>query len=149
MSSDAGIELSAQIALSLGDIATAMQQEQAWRRRCAGAIQQVPVISNQVNGSGTIDTPDALAVKTGYIWGLRRLSCYGFSAGTVTVYIGAAGGEVLFPFDQAGTATFGRGEMLLMPGDRLVAVGAGITGTFQLQGRADCFEQWYLPYYIG
>lgn len=147
MTAEIGIELD--LAAQLGRVADAMERAERWRVKCAGALQQLPVFSPVLNGSGTIDSPDGLMAKTGYHWSIRRLSAVGFTAGTVTVYNSAAGGEVLFPFAQAGTATFGRGEMLLQPGDRLVAVCAGITGTVQLTGRADCFESWYLPYYIG
>lgn len=147
MTAEVSFELG--LAAQLGRVADALERAEAFRVKCAGALQQVPLFSPVLAGSGTIDSPDALMAKTGYHWSIRRLSAVGFTAGTVTVYNSAAGGEVLFPFAQAGTATFGRGEMLLQPGDRLVAVCAGIAGSVQLTGRADCFETWYLPHYIG
>ncbi len=137
------------ISLEIGALRASLSAEQDWRKRCAGAMQQVPIVSAQVSGDGTIDQADALMAKTGYIWSVRRLTCSGFTAGTVTVYKNISGGEPVAPYPQAGMFTFGRGEVLLMPGERLVAVGTGIVGTFQLWGAADCFEQWYLPYYIG
>lgn len=145
----ADLEIAAQLDARLGSLAAGIKAEQDWRRKCAGAIQQVPIVSTQLAGSGTIDQPDAMMAKTGYIWGIRRLTVTGFSAGTVTIYKNAAGGEPVAPFPAAAVFTYGKGQLLLMPGERLVIVGSGITGTVQLWGTADCFESWYLPYYLG
>ena len=146
----AEISFEANLSAQLGRVASALEAAEQWRRKCAGAMQQVPIVSNQQVGSGILDQADALMAKTGYIWSVRRLTCYGFSAGTVTVFKNSALGEPVAPFLTSGAVfTLGRGELLLMPGERLVAVGTGITGTFQLAGAADCFESWYLPNYIG
>lgn len=145
----AGLEVDASLAVQLGRVADALELAERWRVKCMGALQQVPIASEQVSGDGTIDQPDALMAKTGYMWSVRRLTCYGFTAGSVTVYKNIAGGEPVAPYPAAAVFTFGRGELLLKPGERLIAVGTGITGTFQLWGDADCFEQWYLPHYIG
>lgn len=147
MTADLGF--AADIAVQLGRVADGLQAAERYRVRCMGALQRVPVVSTVVEGSGTIDQPDALGAKTGYYWSIRRLTCYGFSAGLVTVYRNIAGGEPLVPYPQTGVATFGRGEMMLAPGERMIAVGTGITGSFQLVGEADCFESWYLPEYVG
>ncbi len=147
--SEPTLEVFAQLGVQLGRVADGLEAAERYRVRCRGALQQVPIFSPVLAGSGTIDQPDALECKTGFHWGIRRLAAVGFTAGTVTVFNSAAGGEVIVPFDQAGVATFGRGEVLLQPGDRLVAVASGITGTVQLTGRADCFETWYLAEYIG
>src|SRR5215469_16316192 len=54
---------------------------------------------------------------------------------------------------QAGTFTFGRGEMMLQPDDTMVFVATGITTTTgfngpQIGGRADCFIQELQPEYL-
>lgn len=147
--SEPTLEVFAQLGVQLGRVADALEAAEQYRVKRRGALQQVPIFSPVLSASGTIDAPDALMCKTGYHWGIRRLAAVGFTAGTVTVYNSAANGEVIVPFTAAGVATFGRGEVLLQPGDRLVAVASGITGTVQLTGRADCFETWYLPEYIG
>lgn len=149
---DLSAELGAQLSLQLGQVKSSLAQAEERWRRCMGAIQQVPVVSNFLAGNGVIDQPDALMAKTGYIWSLRRLACSGFTAGTVTVYKNSAltGAEPVAIFTAAPQVqTWGRGAILLMPGERLVLAGTGITGGFQVQGAADCFEQWYLPIYIG
>ena len=51
----------------------------------------------------------------------------------------------MVPFAQAGTFTFGRGEVYLMPGERLYFVAAGITGTVTISGRGKRVQVWALP----
>lgn len=143
------LDLGAQLVASLETLTARLEREERQRQRMAQAIRQVPLTGPQANAAGVIDVPDLLAVKTGYYWSVRRLTLSGFSAGTATVYLNGIGGEPFVPVAQAGTFTFGRGEMLMHPGDRLVVQAAGITGYVQLNGAADCFEQWYLPHYIG
>jgi hypothetical protein len=143
------LDLGAQLIASLETLTTKLDREEQRRQAMVQAVRQIPITAPQANAAGLIDYPDLLAVKTGYYWGVRRLTLSGFSAGTANVYLNSVNGELLAPFAQAGVATFGRGEALLHPGDRLVVQATGITGVVQLAGAADCFEQWYLPYYIG
>lgn len=146
------VDLGAQLAASLGTVAAGLARQERQRQDMSQCIRQVPLAPPQANAAGVIDLPQALAVPTGYCWGIRRLTLSGFTAGTAVIYIdglpGTTAGEPI-PFAQAGTFTFGRGELLLHPGSRLVVQAAGVTGYVQLNGAADCFEQWYLPYYIG
>jgi len=132
-------------------MAGAMDREARWRQKCAQAVTQVPFAGSVPlsAGAGTDDQPDKLQAKTGYIWSVRRITCNGFTAGAVTAYRNSALGEPLMPFPIPAVNTIGRGELLLMPGDRLVWSAAGITGTASYWGVADCFESWYLPFYIG
>jgi hypothetical protein len=143
------IDLTGQLTAALGRVADGLDREARYRQRQAEVIRQIPITAPQANAAGIIDSPDLLAVKTGYCWGIRRLTLSGFTAGTAVIYNSSVVGEPLVPFSQAATYTFGRGEMLLKPGDRLVVAASNITGYVQLNGVADCFEQWYLPKYIG
>jgi hypothetical protein len=148
----ADLELTAQLAASLETMNAAMARQEETRRRALMAVRQVPIAANQMTlsgGAGTIDQPDSLMCRSGFYWSVRRLTLSGFTAGTGVVYLDGAGGEPLVPFSQAATFTFGRGELLVHPGSRLVVTATGITGYVQLNGAADCFEQWYLPHYIG
>ena len=145
------IDFSARVAASLDGMAGAMDREARWRDRCARAITQVPFAGavTLAAGAGTYDQRDQLQAKTGYIWSIRRITCNGFTAGTVTAYRNNALGEPLMPFPVPAVNTIGRGELLLMPGDSLVWSATGITGTVTFWGVADCFESWYLPFYVG
>ena len=145
------IDFSARVAASLDGLAARMDRESAWRQKIAQAVTQVPFAGTITlsGGAGTDDQPDKLQAKTGFIWSVRRITAQGFSAGTVTVYRNSALGEPVMPFPVPAVNTIGRGELLLMPGDRMVWGAATITGTVSYWGVADCFESWYLPFYIG
>lgn len=144
------LELTAQLCASIDGLTAQMRREEEFRQRSSQVLRQVPITAPQItSGSGTIDSPDLLKVKTGYYWSVRRLTFSGFTAGTCVVYRNNVLGEPLVPVQAAGVFTFGRGEMLLSPDDRLVVMATAITGVVQLNGAADCFEMWYLPYYIG
>jgi hypothetical protein len=149
---DIELDIGAQLIASIETLSAALVRQEQQRQRMAQCIRQIPLKAPQANAAGVIDYPDLLAVKTGYYWGVRRLTLSGFSAGSAVVYInglaGTTAGEPV-PYAQAATFTFGRGEFLLHPGDRLVVQATGVTGYVQLDGAADCFEQWYLPHYIG
>lgn len=135
-------------------------------------MHQIPIGPAAIpitTGSGVYQMNDLLMPKAGYMWSIRRLTMSGYTAGTVVAYKGGAivggvytGGGEPFPFSAAGTATIGRGELLLDQGDSLIIVcgtqnpggvaitlATGNTNWVQLNGAADCFERWYLPEYIG
>ena len=159
------IDFNAQLTASLNGVATALSREAQWRQKQMNAIRQVPFAGSiAINGSGigVYDQPDALQAKTGYIWGIRRLTIQGWSAGTVIAYrngalnplTGLNPGEPICPYPVPAVNTFGRGEQLLMPGDRVNFGATGITlatgyGQVQFWGVADCLESWYLPHYLG
>ena len=130
-------------------MAAAMAKEDAWRQKVALAIRPVTFAGSVVlsGGAGTYDQPDQMQAKTGYIWSIRRLTVTGFSAGTVTAFRNNVNGEQLVPYPVAATYTFGKGEMKLMPNDRVIISATGITGTVTFYGEADCFESWLYPFY--
>jgi hypothetical protein len=144
-------DFSLRVAASLDGMTAALDREARWRQKCANAITQVPFAGaiSLSGGAGTYDQPDQLQAKTGYIWGIRRITANGFTAGTVTAYRNSSSGEPIMPFPVPAVNTIGRAELLLMPGDRIVWGATGITGTASFWGVADCFESWYLPFYIG
>src|SRR5208337_1293443 len=145
-----GLELQAGLSLAIGNVEKMMDAQEAYRRKCALAIQQVPIVCPPIiTANGVADYPDTMKAKTGYYWSVRRLTLTGWSAGACTVYKNFNGGEPLAPFPVPAVYTFGRGEMLLNPDDRLVVVAAGITGQVNIWAVADCFEAWYLTEYIG
>lgn len=146
----AEIDVTARLTASLNGVAAMIDRANQYAGFCGKAeVQQVPLTAPQANAAGIIDYPDLLAVKTGYYWSVRRLALSGFTAGTALVCLNGVGGEPVAAFAQAAVFTFGRGELLMHPGDRLVVAATGITGTVQLNGAADCFLSWYLPWYIG
>ena len=149
------IDFSARIAASLDGVTAALDRESRWRQRCAQAIVQVPFAGavTITAGAGTsTHGRDKEQAKTGSIWSIRRLTANGWTAGSVTAYRNDVNGEPVMPFPVPAVNTIGRGELLLMPGDALAWSATGVTaaaGYVQYWGVADCFEAWYLPFYIG
>lgn len=143
------LEVSARLCASLDGVAAAMDREHAWRQKIALALCPVPFAGSVTlsGGAGTDDQPDKLQAKSGFIWSIRRLTITGFSAGSVTVFRNSASGEQLVPYPAAATNTFGKGEVKLLPNDRLVFSATGITGTVSYYGEADCMESWLWPFY--
>lgn len=153
MTADSGglaAEAVAGISLQLGHVVTALEAERNRKKALAQCLRQVPILPGAIPASGILDQPDLLAAKTGYHWSLRRAVVTGFTQGTVSLYRNSASGELLVTWPSPGTYTFGRGEMLLEPGDRLVFTAAGLATTDMavVSGAADCFESWLLADYI-
>jgi hypothetical protein len=158
MTMDLEANLSAQLTASIMGLTAAMKREADWRQRQMGVIRQVPFVGTITlsGGAGTDDQPDKLQAKPGFVWSIRRLTAgstaNGWSAGSVTAFRNSAAGEPLMPFPVPAVNTIARGELLLMPGDRVVWSATGITLTgsaLPYWGVADCMESWYLPYYLG
>lgn len=149
---DTGLDLSvfAQLAASINGLAARMDREAQQRQRAAQAMRQVPFILNVplVAGAATIN-PSPAGPDTGYYWSIRKIAAVGFTAGTVNTYVDNTGGEPIVPFPQAGVVTFGGGDQLLHPNSNIAIVASGITGTVQIWGKADQFESWLLPWYLG
>lgn len=137
------IEIGAEL---IGALTDKLSGEAEFRKKKSETLYQVQIIG-QLSGSGTLDNPSQLMPVAGRCWSVRRLTAFGWSAGSVTVYIN--GLEPAAPFATPGVETYGRGEFLLMPHDKLTIVASGITGSVTVMGVADCFGEWYLPHYIG
>jgi hypothetical protein len=115
-------------------------------------VRQVPLFMPVPLSAGAGTFTGSIGIQgppAGWYWSFRRLTAQGFTAGTVNVCESNANGEVLVPFAQAATFTFGRGELLLNPQSYLVLVAAGITGTVTVFGKADAVPDWYLTRYLG
>jgi hypothetical protein len=141
-----------QAAADMADL-TGDQRKQRLMRELQQVPLNPPLLVPSGSSSGTLQMADLLSPKAGFYWSLRRLAGWGFTAGTITVYKNAPGGEVLFVFPAAGTYTFGRGELILEPNSQLVFAATGVTVTAgapgaQVGGAADCFPTHLLPGYL-
>jgi hypothetical protein len=133
----AGAELQvlASLAASLGDVAAEMRAERDRRARLAEAIWPVGPYSivHSTTSSATIDRPELMGPRPGYAWDLKFLTAVGFSAGSVNVYLnGVSNNTQMLTFPQAGVYQFGKLQLLLRGGDRLVVTTTGITGTVDM-----------------
>jgi hypothetical protein len=125
------------------------QHREMWDR-----VSTVPVLggglTNLVATSGVIDFPDRFGPHEGYWWDVGRLSCWGFTAGTVFVYRNDAtgAGEQLAEFTTPGQWTWGHRQMPLAPRDRLVVVATAVTGSVFVAGSATQVRADHWPYYV-
>jgi hypothetical protein len=143
------LDLGLQLIASIETLTEQMRKQWQHEQRKAQAIRQVPLATNQANAAGIIDDPAQLRCPTGYYMSVRRLSVFGFSAGTAIVYMNSIIGEPVATFTPTtGTVTHGKGHILMHPGDRLVAAATGITGFVQLAGAADLVEAAFLYAYL-
>jgi hypothetical protein len=114
-------------------------------------VHPVPILANALMGvaTGTIDQPERLGPKDPFWWDVRRLSVWGFTAGTVQVFLNDASGlgELLASFPQAGQFTWS-GQLFLGPRDRLVITATGITGNVFIAGQAIEVASTILPQYM-
>jgi hypothetical protein len=150
---DGGVSLQASLnglTAAIGGMCQRMDREAAFRQRANEAFRQVPFIINVplVAGAATIN-PSQAGPDAGFYWSIRKLSAVGFTAGTVNTYVDNTGGEPIVPFTVSAVNTFGKGEQLMHANSNIAIVATGITGTVQIWGQADQFEQWLLPWYLG
>lgn len=136
------VEVGAELLVSLTDKVGAIHDRVM--KHPKEVVYQTP-LAFQFTANGTNIELDLYPTR-GNCWSIRRLTVFGFTAGTVNVYFDAI--EPVAPFPVPAVNTYGRGELLLMPGQRLTANVAGLAGTGLLFGVADEFPHWYLSEYL-
>lgn len=146
-SSGADEGLLAQVHLLLGRMHKQADRAENRLTDLQRSIVDVPIFTAaNASGSQTIDLPDQLGPRDGWHWDVRRITCWGFSAGTVAVYRNDANGEQLANFTSAGQFTWS-GQLLLGARDRLIFVGSTITGTIRIGGSAIAVaDRWWADY---
>lgn len=148
------LDLWAKIGVRLETLAAETARANDRRDRLSRAIHQVPVATQALAASGTIDVPQLWGPSAGFWWDCHRLTAAGFSAGTVAVYKNAvADGNQVMAFQSAGVVTNGKAQVLLGPKDRLIAVGSNITlnagaAVWSVGGDAMQVEAWALFDYL-
>ena len=111
------------------------------------ACHPVPIRAGAIpTAAGTIDIPDMLGPHDPFWWDIRRIGAWGFTAGTLTLFLNSTNGEQLASWPTPGNFTWGT-SLLLAPRDRLIFVGAGLTGTVQITGQAFEIETPWVPEY--
>ena len=145
MELDIGAEFFAGLGSKLNDLHGHFMRRKEYKCWDTPLIGSVPLTA----GAGTLDGP--LTPVRGQTWSIRRFTWYGWSAGTVSAYLDNQ--EPIFlnvsPSSTVyGMNTFGRGELLIPAGSRIVITATGITGVVQFYGRADTFMNDYLSEYL-
>lgn len=134
---------------SIEGLAAQMENDRAERQCIAQAIHPFKVPGIPVPSSGTLDQPNLLGPRTGQYWDIHRISCTGFSAGSVTAYLNSAFGDEVETFAAAGIIKYGKAQQMLTAGDRLVFVATGITGSVVVSFGGTEIAAPYIGYYLS
>jgi len=156
------VEAGASLEITLGKLAATLgraeQREQARRLRYS-SLHTIPITGPPLAAglaAGAISSPETFGPHDGFIWHLTRLTANGFTAGSVTAYIGESGASGTVPnyqnalvtWNSAGTYFFGGVSTILLPHDRLIFYCSGITGTVLIGGQAIEMVSELLPEYL-
>lgn len=98
------------------------------------------------NGTAQIYTDQIMGPNSGYVWSIRRLSVSGLGTGTspdiLNIYRNGHSSDAVWQFNGNNFAyTFGKTELLLQPGEKLIASSLGsMTSTTQIILSGDAVE---------
>lgn len=135
---------------ALGKIQEAQAAQSKSRPRIPWAsCHPVPILGaiQLAAGAGVLNQPDMYGPKDPYWWDLRRLTLWGFTAGTVTVNLNNVNGPVLATATTPGEFTWSA-QHILSPRDILIFTASGITGSVEIDGQAIEIETLWLPDYL-
>ena len=155
MSVYADIDLHAAVgglAESVHGLDMAVRRQEAWRWRLAQNIAYIGLIpwGSIAAASTTLDVPNIMGPRTGQAWDFHRITCTGFSAGAVNIYLDAAttGNEVLI-FSAAAVTLVGKAQILVESGHRILAQSnSSFSGTAVLSCSVTQVSQEYLADYL-
>lgn len=149
---ETGFDIGAEFFVDLGKKIDAIHAQAAkWRMVLYrnDVIDQIALTA----GAGTYDSPVKAGPVRGQCWDIRRLSAWGFTAGTVQAQLNAL--EPLAQWTGAAApsttlpATFGKGEIILQPGDRITFTATGITGQVIIAIGPTAMPYEYLTEYLS
>ena len=99
-------------------------------------------------GAGSVFQPNLYGPELPYWWDLRTVSVWGWTAGTVTLYMNSQpNGEQVGVATTPGQFTFSA-QMMMSPQDSLVLAATGITGSVFFTMRAIEVETAWLAEYL-
>lgn len=103
-------------------------------------------------GAGTLDVPNELGPRDGLAWAVHWVTAAGFTTGSVSLYLGTpdavAQSNLRFVFTVAGVWEPPRTSTILLPGDRMVLTGTGITGNVVVTGQVTQMALRALPGFL-
>jgi hypothetical protein len=127
-----GFDVSAllKMSASVDSLAAELQRTRQRTNQVAQSVHpfSIPPMPMPITSSaGTLNIPNILGPQTGNYWDVHRISVTGFSAGTVSVYLGQNGAELLAVFSTAGVLLNGKAQILLNGNDAMYFAGTSIT----------------------
>jgi len=131
-----GVQLQASIDTLAGELRRYNDQQQKLNQQVnVFTIPGQPVSLTGSAGSltGTLDMPQLMQPPSGDVWQMVGVSAWGFTTGSVDVYLNNTAGDLEFVFTSAGL--WEPSDYYLTPGNRLVYSASGITGTVTIKHR--------------
>jgi hypothetical protein len=152
----AGAVVGLTLEAAVGQLVQHLGRAEDRRRKLWKAVHTIPLRGGGATGLNNftgvlIDQKDRFGPHTGHYWDVARLSAWGWTAGTVTAYLNDTQGigEPLAVFTTPGQWTWSSKQMPLAPDDRIVFIGAGVTGAVYVGGSATEVEAPYWADYVG
>lgn len=145
------VEVDAAFSASVDTFAAQVRRRREYEQ---GLAQNVQYVSNiplgQITSSGVpLDMPNLMGPRTGQCWEIRRITAATFTGGTVSFYRDSvADTNLVYEFTSAGIALLGGGQLILLPGERLVAQAASLTGNATISIGVVQVAQPWLPAYL-
>jgi hypothetical protein len=142
------LDMWADLSVSIRGLAAELTAQRDRADRKIKAIHPFKVTLPSIITNTTLDLPDVMGPHDGYAWDVHLVTLNSaFTGGTVILFSGA-GGTQEFVFSQAGMLQYGKGQLVLMPHDRLTLVTAGLAGSAQVTLRGIEIETWLLADYL-
>jgi hypothetical protein len=118
------LSLNASIQANTGELARSRKRQEALQNNL-----WILDMGNIPMPNPTLDIPNLLGPVTGQAWSIGRISIFGFTAGSVSVFIDSVNGNQVDLLSAAGSLKYGKGQLALTAGHRLVFSSTGLTGT--------------------
>lgn len=129
---DLDVAASFDVGVSLDSLASEIKRYNDRAHRLAQAIHPFSVPPSPIalsSGTGTLSQPNISGPQMSNYWDVHRIAAMGFTAGSVTVYLNAVGGDPVAYLTAQGVYYFGKGQVMLTGNDNLVFYATNITGT--------------------
>lgn len=146
-----GLDLLAQIHLSLGQLTAEVKQQRDDLQRAREGVRPIPeiVVPQITTTNGSADYPELLAPRTGYWWEVKLAGAFTFSAGSVNLYLtGTQDSNIKGIFPSAGYLTYGDQLLLFNWNSRLVFKAVSVTGNVTPNLTVIEIADWALPAYL-
>lgn len=145
------IDIGAEVEINLTEETGKSARRTSERQKLAQQVYQAPIIGQVplVTGAGVLDEPAQYGPPRGFMWCIRRLTLWGYTAGSIIPSIDQLEPILLSNANAAQTVFIGKAEWMLDSGQRIVFTATGITGSAIINGVADCFPRALLPVYLS
>lgn len=148
---ESGLNILANLQVSLGQIATEIKQTRDQAQQLWQGVRPLPeiIVPQITTTNGTADYPELLSPRTGYWWDVRMAGAFTFSAGSVNLHLTAVqDSNIHGAFPSAGYLTYASGQLLFNWNARLIFKAVAVTGNVTPNLTVTEVADWALPAYL-